>query len=1402
MLLNQDKNSPISDERKWTNEDLTKLGFSTDGDRTLIESVLKFTCMLLEHCGNRSIYASSAHLNDLLHSTSLTVLIATLKVGVELAQRYQASVKRIGNASRQISTALLANHYQIDLDRVQQLALPFVKTPIVSLSDPVHSHTPGSTSKGKDKSHANAAKSSTSMHANDLVALIVSDDKRWNGWGDIKMSYYPQYTSQEPTVHSDQGRQSMPSTPTPLRRSSTMTSQQQTPRSRNNFGDDSSPIGSRTPGISEEYATPGQKSFDIPQSVVLSTPMPDLVSRCPADLPVATKYEAFNRLRVAKALLSSQDSRQQLLAVRLLAITNLAFIHTESNFVEKVLRQDVDEPRRFQLVYQLAELIHPSTDGNVSVPMWLQAITFTLLEAISNFQARCQDVLSALNANVNHGILLYVIRKAVAGMKEDDPSYQGDQVTEADEWRNSLFAMTLHLSMSTRVGSEMVSAGLMEILVEILNIRSAVAQRIHSMVLAFLDALIWTYQNAFTAFFNAKGLDAVAQLLVDTVTEAQKLRKEGQGMRSNQQSNAVDYEIPYFQQQTLRWLLKFVHHVMSNSYSYSGNTDRLLRNLADKSDLLASLRDIIEDKKSFGSLVWTNSVTILSDFINNDPTSFAAISESGMIRTYLEAITGRPISKDLVDEPKTNEKDEGEGEGEDAETPDSTESFLDQDDRPHPPTQESLQKRFVEPLAVGILPSTDAISVVPQVLNSISLNNIGMKMVVASRAFDSFFEIFESPAHVKCMETDSDLANNVGASFDELARHHPPLRSSISNAVIDMVARVRFLAIEKARTEGWGTKLLLVNSSGNTISADEGAQSISASKSSEKANAGDMDVDMSDVQTDQKQPQEDGDAPKQSVTSYIFAFSSFLNAYVSNSTLKASFVEQGGLELLLDICEAPSLPTDFGDSLASRILNQVVSQLIEQSPIRGLPSLLKRTQNVIDTLQPLASKTEAVPPYFAPFLVADLATVREKSEFSEVIRNGNKMVKALLNAQTLIKIISDCFPTSRSNNLQFYNVNVYDYYLKLVKSLGPLLRGVLAEEAGELSAIPQHWAFRRSGPSAEESSKGSNAPGLEGDDSASLPALLNNTGTWKSPAGADSSSPSSPTDQEQASPRFQNYETLRLLLHPMIPTAFPLFQTLGKALLPRRERNAQDPFPRPRHLEIARALADTVLDQLRPSVANPEPTSKDFHFWIIMLHTIAEMLIDHRKSYPSYFQFLDTNDQIQASTRPTDRSSVQVIVPVLLAFKDQGGLDVLNCMLKVFSKAVQEGPESVPDESSKSKVAAFGLKKILDLYLTLVNGKYLAEASALYGLQPRTSDRSQSTLNVSQQFVVEFRAAILPEIIELWGSEFVEKVPHQTVVRLLDILKLIANGDNEPQSSSRDKVRMFLITRQHLLISI
>jgi E3 ubiquitin-protein ligase HUWE1 len=164
-----------------------------------------------------------------------------------------------------------------------------------------------------------------------------------------------------------------------------------------------------------------------------------------------------------------------------------------------------------------------------------------------------------------------------------------------------------------------------------------------------------------------------------------------------------------------------------------------------------------------------------------------------------------------------------------------------------------------------------------------------------------------------------------------------------------------------------------------------------------------------------------------------------------------------------------------------------------------------------------------------------------------------------------------------------------------------------------------------------------------------------------------------------------------------------------------------------------------------------------------------------------------TSHTTASPSRQSDRSNVQIIMPVLLAFKERNGLVVLNSMLRVFANAVKNSGAATADESSKVKVAAFGLKKILDLYFVLANGKYIADTHTYFNLQ-RQTDRSQVVPNIHSQIVVEFRAAILPVVMELWDSNFVERVPDQTVKRLVDILKMVSLGENELQSMPKEKV--------------
>lgn len=1360
----------------WDEEKLRALGYEEFGDSQLVQAVLQFTRRLLNHCGNRSIYASSSHLNDLLNSTCLSVIQATLEVGLELAQRYQASVKRMTQPSRQVSNALLANHYNIELDRVQQIAQSFVKTPIITLADSSAHSTPASAGKGKekdkdkDKVQTSASKNAASMIANDLGSVVSTDDGadgRWKGWGDLKVVYYPRADGEQaPQQSTDRISASTPNTPTPLRRSTTIGTPHQTPRGARavQSSDDTPSPAQHSPAVNAEgVSSSSQKSVEIPQGTVASSSIYDLLKRTPSDMPKNSQYEFLNRSRICKALLGGPEARQRALAVRLLAIANLAYIHPEFVFLEQVLKQDNDEPRRYHLVYQLVELIHPSTPGQTAAPRSLQQIALSLLEAISHFNAKYQDVISALNATVNHGVLLYVIRKAVAEMKEETEQPNGKSV-ELDDWRDSLFSLALHLAMNGRVGGEMINAGFMDVLVSIINMRTTVAERLHSIAVSYVDTLVLNYAPAaFNSFISANGLDAIAQLMIDATTSAKSLAETGHGTKPEFYSSVVDYEIPYVQQQTLKWLLKFIHHIMNPSnFAQNTNTDRLLRNLVDNSKLLGSLRTIMENTKAFGSVVWTNSINLLTDFINNDPTSFAAISETGMVKSLLESLTGREVSTDPAAERKDDEQPSDEN------GPPAEESVvLPSDERPHPPSEETLRAQRPAPLACGILPSSEATAVIIPVINSICLNNIGLRLVASSRVLESFLEVFESPEHVRIMGIDSDLAYNIGLQFDELARHHPALRQTVANAVIDMISRIQHLGFLKAETSGWGAKLFATDLEGKVVPANlslrkkvmEGKEAATSTE----------DVEMTDIAGSSQDPRskqsDSSPGPKtpETITPYISALASFLNAYISNSSLRTSLTKSGGIEYLLDIMVLPSLPHEFADSTALGLLQQVLANIIEHAPVMGMPSLLNRIQDTMSDLEPLLDSSPS-PSFFRPFVDPSATLVQDEAGTWNVdlvrhVSKGTIVAKALLNIQSLLKTLWSCFPyQSRHSSVSLPAVNVYDHFHEVVRSLGPLLRVVLSEEISLITLVPQHWTARnvRAGSSSEL---------LISEGDMSLTQMLGGAGISLPTDPLDSSRQNRPSTEEQSTAQYQNYQILRVLLQSLMPSAYSFFQTLGKALMTRRER---DSYARAKHMQLADALAETVLDQLEPFI-DRSLTKSELQYCIIMLHIIHEMLVD--------------------STRHSDRPGSSVIVPVLDAFKQRRGFDILNKLINVFTEEVIKEHDETEEATATAKLASIGTKKILDLYSVVVNGKNLADSIQHLNVGSRSSSNRQNEwFQTINQFVVEVRMSVLPTVSNLWRSNLIDKASTDVVGKVVDILKTICHAETEGSALRRSEL--------------
>lgn len=223
-------------------EELDRLDFGWDGDRHLVDSLLGFSRMLLENCGNRSLYNSSDRLGDILNTTDLSLLASALHLAVRLAQRYHASRQRGSNNNQHMNNALLASHYNIDLEKVQKLANAFVK-PLPQTPTGVElpsSPGPNPSAKGKEKAQPS---SSNSIHPSDMLALATDESSITNGsamqdateeaarqgfwedWGRVSMRYYhtsdPSRDDKKPRTTASVSSL----TPTPVRRPSGLSRQ-------------------------------------------------------------------------------------------------------------------------------------------------------------------------------------------------------------------------------------------------------------------------------------------------------------------------------------------------------------------------------------------------------------------------------------------------------------------------------------------------------------------------------------------------------------------------------------------------------------------------------------------------------------------------------------------------------------------------------------------------------------------------------------------------------------------------------------------------------------------------------------------------------------------------------------------------------------------------------------------------------------------------------------------------------------------------------------------------------------------------------------------------------------------------------------------------------------------------
>ena len=121
-----------------------------------------------------------------------------------------------------------------------------------------------------------------------------------------------------------------------------------------------------------------------------------------------------------------------------------------------------------------------------------------------------------------------------------------------------MFTLVGNLLTTAHAGSLLVSAGLIPILVELLQLPTKNALRNIPKAVSFLDSLIYHVLNAFQALGSAKGLDVVVHLVSGEVELGLDETGTGKGIPDEYKSLTTDFKIVFYPQQTLKMLFKWI----------------------------------------------------------------------------------------------------------------------------------------------------------------------------------------------------------------------------------------------------------------------------------------------------------------------------------------------------------------------------------------------------------------------------------------------------------------------------------------------------------------------------------------------------------------------------------------------------------------------------------------------------------------------------------------------------------------------------------------------------------------------------------------------------------------------------------------------------------------------------
>lgn len=658
--------------------------------KRLLVSILRFSRLLIENCTNRKLYSSFEHLNDILYTHDLDVLEAALRLVLRAAQQHSSHHPR--------------HEFQISKERLTTLAM--IWTPRdhgLSLVDIAQSEklNPSELSHVRFQFFKRSGSTASAQPVASASTLSTTDSSHAARNSPHQQQQHNHHNPSTSTPTRLRNRDSRPAMLPALSTGALPATPTRTgDRGDNNATQASSaavPAGRRE----------GLVTVDLGRITPDHGDAADLLAKAieTYEVPQEERFELFQRIRLALGLQDARD-RSQLLVCRLLAIACYGLVIGESIASTQLFLYEPD------LIQRIAALVDPVQ----SIDMAVQSSAFYALDSLGRYRNRVSVVLNSVNASVNHGIILSVMRNLIDDLRKAEPA-------STEHFVDSVLSFVAFIATSSSASHTIVGAGLVPLLVELVDIRSPdryMVQRTISRALGLIDSLTYAVPQAFDLFCNARGLD----VLVDRI-KAEVNRDIDDGA-ADRMSDSVFGEpgpdnlygrLSFGRASLLRSMFKTITQMMASTGTGDG-----LRNLVNTS-LPDSLKRIILHRNIFGPQILALAILITSTFVHNEPTSLAILQEAKIPDVLFDAI------------------------------------------------EADIEAHW------------EVIYSIPNAIGAICLNQAGLDLFNSRHLIPKLFSLFTSERHTKVFQ-DRDNANAFGAAIDELMRHQPSLKPLVMESIM------------------------------------------------------------------------------------------------------------------------------------------------------------------------------------------------------------------------------------------------------------------------------------------------------------------------------------------------------------------------------------------------------------------------------------------------------------------------------------------------------------------------------------------------------------------------------------------------------------------------------------------